>query len=229
MVPPIIPPTIVKRVRWQKFVFCLPLLGVPPIAMVLFPYLEGRGYVPRELDLIGLAAILLLPLVLSVFLAVQTTAAVWKRIAFFIITVILQYTSVFTLVPAPAESEMIGLTQRLDREFSADEIRTCSAQLRQKEQNGTLVLKEVPKEERLSPWPKSEARIIEDAELPANLRGKFQHILIVKHQTSDEQEVETVFQLEQDRGILCSTHHYKNDFWRHQMADGIYAYRYMRP
>lgn len=229
MVPPIISPKIEKRVGMAKFLFCLPLLGLPPVAMFIFPYLEGRGYVPRGLDLIGLVPILVLPFVLSVFLASQAPITKWRRNAFFIFTVVVQYICMFTLVPPPAESEMIGLTQRLDREFSADEIRACAAQLRQEDQNGTLALKEVPEEERLSPWAKNEARIIEDSELPASLQGRFQHVLIVKHQTSDDPQVEIVFKLEQDRGILCNTNGYKNDFWRHQMADGVYAYRYMRP
>jgi hypothetical protein len=212
--------------EWKKFLLCLPLIGFPALSHFLLPYLEGRGFVPRELELLDFASALLLPYVISILLAILAPTSVLKQIVLFIITLVIQFVLLFTLVPGAAESEMIGFTQRINHEFSADELRACAADLRQKEQNGMLAFTNLPSDHSLM---LRDARVVDNLQLPTNFQGKFQRVLIEKHQSNDSQQVDILFELEKDRGILCSTDYYENDFWRHQMADGVYAYRYMRP
>jgi hypothetical protein len=209
----------------RKFLPCLPLVGLPAFVHYLVPYLIGLGYISSASELYSLAACLLLPFIIGVLLALLGATSVSNRLGLCILMVVIQFTLLFTLVPGSAKTEMMGLAQRVNREFSADDLKKCAADLRKREQAGTLVRKDLPSGE----WQMwfGDARVVNDSQLPQNLRGKFQRVLI--DTGNDSGPLGVFFELETNRGILCSTNRYRSDFWRCSVADGVYACRYVRP
>lgn len=213
--------------RFVRVIFYLPLLGLPALGHFLVPYLEGRGFISRQLDILDDASFLLLPFAISSLFAVLAPPSVPKRIALFFVTLVLQFALLIKLVPGAAESEMIGLAQRLNRQFSAAELRSCAADLLQREQDGTLTFTNLPDS---LMW--HEARVVDDPPLPPDLRGKFQDVRI--NQPGADLGSEVIFEIKPDfgepeYGVFYTTNEIENDFWHRKMADGVYAYRFMRP
>lgn len=220
----------------ESYGFCLPLLGLPTLGVFIIPYLEGRGVISFQSDLIGGAIVMfLLPFAIATLFVIVAPLTSPKRIALFFITIVIQFGLVFKLVPPTAETEMIGMAQRYRHEFSAAQLQSCAADLLQKERKGMLTLTNLHAGN-LSDMIWHNARVVLNPPLPPNLRGKFLQVLIeapsregtIELPWRDRGDV-VEFVLAQDRGILCTTNHIENGFWTWQLADGVYAYRWMRP
>jgi hypothetical protein len=134
------------------------------------------------------------------------------RLLFFIGAMVVQGVLLFTVIPAGATSEMMGIARRLRREFPPDQIRTCAATLLQKQHDGILAVRQEKRDQGTV--------LVDDSELPIPLRGKFERVFI------EEQRV--YFSLNRRTGILCDSRKHVREFSECSMADGVHAYRYER-
>src|SRR5262249_31795971 len=130
----------------------------------------------------------------------------------------------FTVIPAGATSEMMGIAHRLRGEFPPDQIRTCAATLRQKEHDGTLTVRHGDKGQSFVMSEK--AVLVDDSELPTSLRGRFERVFIEPDQDAAEQRV--YFSFDERTGIICDSRKNVREFFVCSMADGVHAYRYQR-
>lgn len=157
----------------KKIAFCLPLLGLPTLGVFIIPYLEGRGVISFQSDLIGGAIVMfLLPFAIATLFVIVAPLSIPKRIALFFITIVIQFVLVFKLVPPTAETEMIGMAQRYRHEFSAAELQSCADDLLQQAQKGTLTFTNLQRGN-LSDMVWQNARVVLNPPLPPNLRGNF--------------------------------------------------------
>jgi hypothetical protein len=202
----------------------LPLLGLAPLGHFLGPYLDGAGLLPRGSGFfVGLASMLLLPwLIATLFLTVRAARLI--RVLLFIAALMVQGILLFTLSSAPVISEMMGIAHRLRREFPPDQMQTCATSLRQKEHDGTLVVRQRDKDKYI--LMSEDAVLVDDSELPAPLRGRFKHVFIQSDPVGGEQRV--YFSLDERSGIVCDSRKRVREFFVCSMADGVHAYRYQR-
>ena len=202
----------------------LPLLGLAPLGHFLGSYLDGAGVLPRGSGLLfSAASMFLLPwLVAALFLKVSVAWPI--RVSLFVGALVTQGILMFTVVPAGATSEMMGLAHRFRREFPPDQMRACAANLRQKEHDGTLVVRQGDTGH--SFLMSEKALLVEDSELPVLLRGRFQRVFIQPDRDTGEQRV--YFALDTRSGIVCDTRKHVREFFICSMANGVHAYRYQR-
>jgi hypothetical protein len=215
---------IILLVLMRRALLFLPLLGLAPLGDFLSAYLDGAGLLPRGSGfLIGAACMFLLPWVVAAsFLMVKVT---WPgRLLLFMGAMVAQGVLLFTVIPAGATSEMIGIAHRLRREFPPDQIRTCAATLRQKQHDGTLAVRQGKRDQ--SFLMSERAVLVDDAELPVPLRGRFERVFIQPDQDAPEQRV--YFSLDERTGIVCDSRKHVREFFVCSMADGVHAYRYQR-
>ena len=71
------------------------------------------------------------------------------------------------------------------------------------------------------------AVLIDDSELPVQLRGRFARVFIEPEQDTGEQRV--YFTFDERTNIVCDSQTHVRDFFVCSMADGVHAYRYQRP
>lgn len=209
----------------KRAVHLLPLLALAPLGHFLGAYLEGAGILPSCSGfLIGTVSVLFLPwAVAAVFFTVKV---MWPiRLFLFLTALAMQGILLFTVVPAGATSEMMGIAYRLRRDFQPDMVRTCAAALRQKERDGTLLVKQGEREPGY--FMSEKAVLVDDTELPVPLRGRFTGVFIQPDPDSGEQRV--YFSLDGRTGIVCDSRKDVRDFFVCSMAEGVHAYRYQRP
>ena len=72
----------------------------------------------------------------------------------------------------------------------------------------------------------AKAVLVDDLELPVQLRGRFARVVIEPDQDSGEQRV--YFSLDERTGIVCDNRTQVREFFVCSMADGVHAYRYQR-
>jgi hypothetical protein len=168
-------------------------------------------------------SMLLLPWVVAALFFMARVA--WPiRVSLFIGALVAQGVLMFTVVPAGATSEMMGIAHRLRREFPPDQMRTCATSVRQKKHNGTLVVRQTEKDNSFLMSPM--AVLVDDSELPIELRGRFQRVFIEPDHDTGEQRV--YFALDERTGIVCDSRKGVREFFVCSMADGVHAYRYQR-
>lgn len=201
---------------------CLPLLGLPALGHFLVPYWQGLGFISQEWALVGDAFMFLLPFFVAGLLAVLARNSPWKRTALYAAALIVQFIFLFTLVPGAAKSEMIGLAQRYRKNFPVNELRACADKIQSMNAAGTLVLTNAA-----GNGNDLHQKVVVNLPLPPELTNVFQSVRF--SEADDAQGAVVYFELDPTHGIICTTNHYANDFWRRSMGDNMYAYRYMRP
>ena len=209
----------------RRCLFFLPLLGLAPLGHFLGSYLGGAGILSGGIGfLVSAASMFILPWVISaLFVTIAKTA--WPiRISLFIFTFVVQAILLVMVVPAGATSEMMGIAHRLRREFPPDRIRDCADHLRQKHRDGTLAVKVGDKGHNF--LMSTSAVIVDDSELPASLRGRFDCVFIQQGRVTDDEQV--VFALPERTGIICDSRKHVSEFFVYSIADGVHAYRYQR-
>jgi hypothetical protein len=202
----------------------LPLLALAPLGYFLGSYLDGAGVLPRDSGfLVSAASMFLLPwIVAALFLRVRVAWPI--RASFFIGALVAQGVLIFTVVPAGATSEMMGIAHRFRREFPSDQMRACAESIRQKKRDGTLVVRQENKSH--SFLMSERAVLVDDSELPVQLRGRFKRVFIEPDQDAGEQRV--YFSLDERTGIVCNSRNHVREFFVCSIADGVHAYRYQR-
>jgi hypothetical protein len=202
----------------------LPLLALAPLGHFLGSFLDGAGVLPGGSGiLVSAASMFLLPwAVAALFLTVRVAWAI--RVSLFIGALVAQGVLLFTVVPAGATSEMMGIAHRFRREFPPDQMRGCAASLRQKQQDGTLAFRQAGKDHVF--LMSETAVLVDDSELPMQLRGRFEHVFIQPDRDTGEQRV--YFSLDEGTGIVCDSRTDVREFFVRSMADGVHAYRYQR-
>jgi hypothetical protein len=202
----------------------LPLLGLAPLGHFLGFFLDGAGILPGGSGfLISAASMFLLPwAVAALFFTIRVAWPI--RVSLFIGAVVVQVVLLFTVVPAGATSEMMGIAHRFRREFSPDQMRACAASLLQKQREETLVVTEAEKGH--SFLMSETAVLVDDSELPIELRGRFKRVFIQPDRDTGEQRV--YFSLDERTGIVCDSRKDVREFFIFSMADGVHAYRYQR-
>lgn len=208
----------------RAFLF-LPLLGLAPASYFLGSYLDGAGVLPGGSGpFISLASVLLLPWVIAaLFFTVKIARP--ARVLLSMAALIVQGVLVFMVAPSGAASETMGLAHRFRREFPPDQMRACAASLRQKAHDGTLVARKVGKS---CGFPMSDEDVlVDESELPIPLRGRFLQVFIQTDADSGEPRV--YFAIDEHTGIVCDTPKNRRSFSVCPMANGVCAYRYLRP
>jgi hypothetical protein len=202
----------------------LPLLALAPMGHFLGGYLDGAGVLPRGTGfLVSAASMFLLPwVVAALFLSVRVAWPI--RAALFVSALVAQGILMFTVIPAGATSEMMGIAHRFRREFPPDQMRACAASLVQKEHDRTLAVRQGDPGH--SFLMSDKAVLVDDSELPVLLRGRFERVFIQPDRDTGEQRV--YFALDERRGIVCDSRKQVREFFVRSMADGVHAYRYQR-
>lgn len=214
-----------KTGSWRRVLLFLPLLALAPLGCFLGDYLGGAGSLPGGSGfLISAVSMFLLPWAgAALFLTVRVGRPM--RTALFVGALLLQGSLIFTVIPAGATSEMMGRAHRFRREFPPDQMRACATLLRQKEHDGTLQVR--PPGKNRSSLMSEQAVLVDDAELPPPLRGRFKQVFIQPDPASAEEQV--YFSLDERTGIVCDSRKNVREFFVCSMADGVQAYRYQRP
>ena len=209
----------------KRCLLYLPLLGLAPLGYFLGSYLEGTGILPGGVGfLTSAASMFILPgLVSALVLAIPNTKA-GIRTSLFFCSLVAQAVLLGTDVPAAATSEMMGIAHRFRREFPPDQVRDCAALILQKHRDRAFGLKVG---DRAQSFLVSESAIIvEDAELPASLRGRFKGVFIQQGSAAGGEQV--VFALGERTGIICDGRKRVSEFFVYSMAEGVHVYRYQR-
>jgi hypothetical protein len=208
----------------------LPLLLLPVTGCLLIPYLSGRGVVSDGLYLIVFfGCAYLLPIIISLVIVpllveMRTKGSGWKVGACLFGTLAVQYALTLPTLPAGREwIKILGVAHRLEVKFSLEEIRKCADDFRRKDKEGVLIFQEDSKKS--SGLLSGITRVVNEAQLPADLRGRFYCVRIGKE---DRMTGDVFFEVEQDWGILCSTNNSGDLNGRQLMVNGVYAYYYRR-
>jgi hypothetical protein len=208
----------------RRALLFLPLLGLAPLGHFLGSYLDGAGLLPHGSGFFfSAASMFLLPwLIAALFLTVRVAWPI--RVSFFVGALVAQGVLMFTAVPAGASSEMMGIAHRFRRDFPPDQMQVCAASLRQKQHDGTLVVRQRDIGHTFLMTEK--ATLVDDSDLPVLLRGRFERVFIQPDRDTGEQRV--YFALDERRGIVCDSRKDVREFFVCSMADGVHAYRYQR-
>jgi hypothetical protein len=201
----------------------LPLIGLAPLGTFLGEYLDGAGVLAHGTGFpISAGSMFVLPwLVAALFTLAKVAAPI--RVLLFVGALVTQGVLMFTFVPPGVTSEMMGIARHMRREFQPEQMRACAVNLRQKAHDGTLVIRQGAKGESVS--MSQSAVIIDDSELPVNLRGRFELVFIQPDRDGSEQ---VCFSLDEGTGILCDSRKHVREFFVCSMAEGVHAYRYLR-
>ena len=212
----------------KRTLLFLPLLGLAPLGAFLGSYLAGACNLPFGIGFLASSACLfMLPWgVSSLVLIINKTS--WPiRMSLFIGVLLVQYVLLFTVVPAGATSEMMGIAHRLRREFPPAQMRDCAARLRQKHHDGTLTVRQGDREKRH--FISDSAIMVDDSELPASLRGRFDLVFIQPDRVTGGEQVFFSLSIQAWTGIVCDSRKPVSEFTVCSMAEGVRAYRYLRP
>ncbi len=211
----------------KKFLLFLPMVSFPALGHCVLPYLGGRGFIPDSFVL-DLAACILLPFPIAAWIAIIAPTSLvlpapgLKRLAIFVVALVTQI-GLLLFTPGSAETEMRGLSERYRREFPAQELREIAAEVRKKSADGTLIF---ASNSNLASMAWNDAQVLEPSQIPFPIRGKFRSVRLSKREGTG---TEVVFEVAPDRGIVCSTNYYGDNFWKCTIDRDVYAYRYMRP
>jgi hypothetical protein len=124
----------------KRYLQCLPLLGLAPLAHFLGFYLAGLGVIDAGLGMF-IGAIGLLPfmvVVAVVFGFVAPSSSNFVRYFAWLSAVVAQF-ALLAVVPGGAQAEVMGVAHRLKREFPIAQVRECANQLLEKYQAKTLI------------------------------------------------------------------------------------------
>ncbi len=211
----------------KRYLKCLPLLGLAPLAHFFGFYLAGLGIVDAGLGMF-IGAIDLYPLILVVALVfglVAPSSSNFVRYSSCMGAIIAQFVLVFTL-PGGAQAEVMGVAHQLKREFPIAQVRECANQLLEKYQAKTLVSadKDSPQAEL---WSKS-AFAVDSSELPASLRERVRWVRITKVERGFIEDLQVFFFIDWGRSIICDSRPFVSDARLHSIEKGVHAYHAQR-
>jgi len=206
----------------KRFFFCIPLLGIAPLGYFLGSYLSGVGTISWYAGwVIASVSYLLLPLLIPILFVSLLHKTTWNRRIILFVVVFLVQVNVFICVPSRVTAELMGMAHRLRNEFSPDELRGCTDQLRAKFLAGNLKLGNSA--DGLDYFPiLSTNTVVDNIELPASLRGRFQQTFILKYPSINNDLV--VFALNHETGIICGKLTPMPD-WAYPIADDVQVYQ----
>ncbi len=209
----------------KRYLIWSPLLLLSPLGHFCGSYFCGAGILPGQIDfLFDITSFFILSWAIPVLFIFIVKATWTTRILAFICAFTIQF-ALIALTPAGATAEMMGIAHRLGKEFSADQLRECASDLRQKHLNGTLKEQKRGKVLRVMN-PDNEWALVDDSELPTSLRGRFYRVYIQKDQANNGLSV--VFEIKMFTGIVCDSRKFVSGFFEHSIADGVHAFRYER-
>lgn len=205
----------------KRFLPYIPLLCLAPLGYFLGSYLSGLGTISWYAGyVIATLCYLLVPLLVPILFVILYKANWIRRVILFIAVLFVQE-SVFFFVPSRATAELMGIAHRLQRDFSPDQLRVCADQLRTKFHAGTLKLGNSA--DGLDYFPVLDTNVVvEDTELSASLRGRFQRTFILTDPVTTNELV--IFALDHDTGIICGNDVPMPDY-AYRIADGVEAYQ----
>jgi hypothetical protein len=207
----------------KKLLLSLLVLVAPTICF-LVAYSGGRGLLARESALfLGVGIMFTLPFLVSIILAWLGWKSWTGRLLAFVGATCVQFAIMFIVFPPMAEAEMFGIGYRLKREFPPSELRRCAESLLQKHQQGTLSASKAG--DGFHPAFGYETVVVADSELPEKLRGRFRSVGVDVRQVGPR----VIFEVEPQIGVICGTPTPSKALRHHQIADGVFAYRYQRP
>lgn len=205
----------------KRFLTCIPLLGIAPLGYFLGSYLSGLGTISWSAGyIIASLSYLLVPLLVPIVFVILYKAKWIRRVMLFIVVFFVQE-SVFFFVPSRASTELMGMAHRLQRELSPDQLRDCADQLRTKFHAGTLKLGNSADGRDYFPVLDTNV-VVEDTELPASFRGRFQRTFILTGPSTTNELV--IFALDHETGIICGNDIPVPDY-AYRIADGIEVYQ----
>lgn len=201
--------------RLRRVALSLLLLGVAPVGSFLASYLSGAGALSEGTGLVlGAGFMLGLPWLISALFAAVAKVTWPIRVAIFVGTLAVQGGLIWALPPG-ATAQTMGFAHTVGRTLSSDDLRQCAARLRQQQQAGTLAQTST-----------SDGPVVDQADLPPSLRGRFVRVYLQSSTHPGGQQV--VFELSRQTGIICDDRKSVSDFFTHSMAEGVHAYRYQR-
>lgn len=206
----------------KRLLLCIPLLSLAPLGDFLGSYLSGLGAISWYAGyVIASLSFFLVPLLVPIAFVILYKANWIRRVILFIIVLFMQE-SVFIFVPSRATAELMGMAHRLQREFSSDQLRDCAGQLHMRFHAGTLKLGNSAAGLDYFPVLDTNGLAVEDTELPASLRGRFQRTFILTESSTTNELV--IFALDHETGVVCGNLVPKPD-WAYPMADGLEVYQ----
>jgi hypothetical protein len=150
------------------------LLLVPAFGSFLSEYVSGwfetGNNVSRFIGILGLGVFsLILPLPVAILTAIKVTKGWRSRLASFFLSLLLMFFIWRFSAPHYVKAYLIGRTHSLARQFPIENIRQTGERLLKRYETGTL---------RTLPSPGYGLILVDEVELPVDLRGKFIHVSI---------------------------------------------------
>ena len=204
----------------KRYLQCLPLLGLVPLAHFFGPYLAGLG--------MFIGAIGLLPFIVAVALVfgfVAPSSSNFVRYCAWLSAVVAQFV-LLAVVPGGAQAEVMGVAYRLKREFPITQVRECANQLLEKYQAKTLVSADKDKLQ-TELWSEV-AFAVDSSQLPVSLRERFRWVQIRKVQRGFADDIQVFFYIDSGRSIICDSRPFVSDNYLHSIDKGIHAYHKQR-
>lgn len=212
----------------------MPLLGLAPLGHFLVNYYDGIASLTNthgsDAFLEDAAIILLFPWLVAALFAALAKGNWSFRLLVFFAALIIQGFLTFKLAPAGITSQMMGLARTIRAQYSIAQIQTCAEQLRQKLQDGALKLTADETGKIGSIY--ANGVIVDNAELPAALRGRFTRVLL--WHVPDGYGTQVRFALEEGVEIICGQSEIGNSdqevgpLDEYPLAEGVYVYRFHR-
>lgn len=207
----------------RSYLFCIPLVSLGPLGYFFGAYARGLGLLNWNVGfLISAFSMLLVPLVVSTIIAILCKTGWIRRILIFAVALSIQECCfLFHVVPPAATSELMGITHRLQNEFSVYQLHDCSNELLQKFHGG--VLKHVSRgNDNYFPIVDS-AIIVDDSDLPISIRGHFQRVFIQPDPFTGDYVV--IYAVDHETGIIFGNE-LRLPEYAYPMGDGLETYHY---
>lgn len=211
----------------KRYLQCLPLLCLAPLAHFLGFYLAGLGVIDAGLGMfIGVIGLLPFMVVVAlVFGFVAPSSSNFVRYFAWLGAVVAQI-ALLMVVPGGAQAEVMGVAHRLKREFPITQVRECANQLLEKYRARTLVSAEKDKPQ-ADLW-RDFYFAVDESELPAPLRGRFRWVQIQKEEGAFYKELRVFFSIAPGRAIICDSRSFVSDGRLHSIEKGVHAYHTQR-
>ena len=201
----------------------LSLALAAPLCFAASFYLQGLGVLPKMWGfMLGLGCIFFGIPTLSALLPFACSSSWGQRAFIFVGLLIFQFGVIFVVLPPGAQIEMAGIAHRLKKQ-PVQQVDNISQTLVRRFNEGVLATNPTPPH--VYPPLIRCAAIVAESELPPELRGRFRCVGL----NSNSSDIRVYFECEPQVGLICTKTALENDAFRHQIADGVYAYRYQRP
>jgi hypothetical protein len=211
----------------KRYLSCLPLLGLAPLAHFFGFHLAGLGIIDADLGML-IGAIGLYPLILAVALVfgfVAPSSSNFVRYSSCMGAIVAQF-ALLPLALGGARAEVMGVAHRLKREFPIVQVRDCANQLIEKYRAKTLA-----SGDKLRPvtdlWSDS-IFLVDNSELPAGLQGRFCSVQIRRVEFGFTEDLQVFFFIDWGRSIVCDSRPFVSDARLHSIEKGVHAYHAQR-